>query len=122
MRRALLVFLLVVAGVALAQEKNKLPFNPWESAKAGDWEVLTTDYRFEGKEAAALSGAFRKLDYITYRVRRADATEISIAFETVPELIPEEERIATVFSRTEAPAFDRLLDIAGEIRDVKSSP
>ena len=119
MRRSIVLGLLLLAGAALAQEPVRLPFNPWQSSKAGDWELLVVDARFEGAKAAAAKNMFAKLDSVTYRVRRVDATEVSIAFETSPELPSGEDRIASVFSRTEAPVFDRLLSLTADVTEVK---
>jgi hypothetical protein len=115
------ILVLLLAGAALAQDPMRLPFNPWQSSRVGDWELLVVDAKFEGKNAAAAKKMFAKLDSVTYRVRRVDATEVSIAFETSPELPSGEDRIATIFSRTEAPAFDRLLSLTGELTDVKAT-
>ena len=112
--------LLVVASLALAQDMgNKLPFNPWETAKEGDWETLTVETKFEGKTAALIKDRFTKLDSVTYSIRGIDAAEVKVAFDTIPDVMEGEERIATIFSRTETPRFDRLLDVKSDVSDVK---
>jgi hypothetical protein len=131
MRRLLIAAVLVsaalppvalVASLAFAQDMgNKLPFNPWENAREGDWEMLAVETKFEGRQAAILKDRFTKLESVTYRIRGVDAAEVKVSFDTVPDVMEQEERIATIFSRTETPRFDRLLDVKSDVTDVKYS-
>jgi len=121
MKRALIAVALLIASLASAsgQASSKLPFNPWDKAQEGDWEALTVDTNFEGQAAEEAKSRLMQLKLVTFRVRGAGPREVKVGFETVPALGLEEAELATVYSRSETPAFDRLLDVKGDVRDVK---
>lgn len=117
--RRLAVALLLVAAAAAAQDAHSLPFNPFDDARAGDWETLAVDTKLEGKGAPPRD-RIRLFDLVTYRVRAADANEVKVGFEAVPA-IQDQDRIATVYSRSVTPSFERVLDLKGTPKDVKAT-
>jgi len=113
MKRALvlLAFLVLAAG-ARADDGTKLPWNPWENATAGDWETLTVDVKWDHPGPPP-----HILDLVTYRLKGVDENEVKVAFELVPDLMP--DKVALIFSRTVVPTFEQLLNVKGSVSDVK---